>query len=381
MKENNWGKDKMQMKDFISLYRFNLKKMMGNWMTKLMFGIVVIGLFAGAFLYKEMNRTREIHLKVNNETELPLEAENVVYVLEHTSSNTKYMLEEEAEAYQDTLGISFRKMEEGYEILFDYTDANMITAYQKNSLVSIIETILMENSGISLPKIQIRDKNVLEDNHIENTVYYISIFVIYLFILLCGGIITGSVALEKTSKVSELLVYRVSPVKIIYSKVLSLFTLLIGIGVVAVFEVGVFNITGLMDVRGFIKNLQLGGIGAGSIGMILGILISGIAVYTILYIIVGMFIQSADQIQFAQFPVAAIALAAYAISILSRTTPDSWIARYSMYVPLFYPFVAPLRMIQKLCGTQEIVLSTVLLLLYLIMGNLLMSKLFRREAH
>lgn len=369
------------MNDFISLYRFNLKKMMRNWMTKLMFGIVVIGLLAGAFLYKEMNKTREIHLEINNETDIQLESELVVYILEHTTSNVRYKLDGNAEEYQDSLGIALRRTEEGYELIFDYKNGNIISTYQKNNLASFLETSILEAGGVNLPEIQIKDKNVVEENSMENTVYYISIFVIYLFILLCGGIITGSVALEKTSRVSELLVYRVTPSKIIYSKVMALFTLLIGIGMVAVSEVVIFNITGFMDVEGFIKTLQLGGIGIGSIGIILGIMLSGIAVYTILYIIVGMFIQSADQIQFAQFPVAAIALVAYVVSILSRTTPDSWVARSSMYVPLFYPFVAPLRIIGKLCSTQEIVISTVIILLFLAAGNILMSKLFRREAH
>lgn len=369
------------MKDLISLYRFNLKRMMGNWMTKLMFGIVVIGLLAGAFLYKEINKTSEVYLKINNETGFQLEAEQVSYVLEYAASNKKYIVDGNEDYYQDFLEITLSSREDGYDLECYYENVDVLSSYQKNSLLSFLEEVILEDEGKSVPDIQVKDISVVEENGTETIAYYVSIFVIYLFILLCGGIITGSVALEKISKVSELLIYRVSPAKIIYSKILALFTLLLSIGLVAGLEILLFHTTGLMDVGSFIENLQLSGISMSSIGVILGIMILGIAVYTILYIIVGMFIQSADQIQFAQFPVAAVALMSYVVSILSRSTPDSWIACSAMYVPLFYPFVAPLRVIGKLCSIEEIVISTGLLLLFLAVGNILMSKLFRREAY
>ncbi len=369
------------MRDFISLYMFNIRKMMGNWMTKIMFGIIVIGLLAGAFLYKDLNKIREINLKVINETKLPIKADLVADIFDYASNNMRYDVNNTNDKAEDTLVLTIFETDGGFSILFDYNNESTVSTYQKNCLISYIETSVMESSGIVIPNISIEDHSPAKENGVEMMVYYISIFVIYLFILLCGGIITGSVALERISKVSELLIYRVSPIKIIYSKVMALFTLLIGMGLVAICEVLVFQLIGFLDIGKFIKDLQISGIGIEYIGMIACISFSGIAVYTVLYIIVGMFIQSADQIQFAQFPIAAVALIAYVVSILSRATPDALFARISMYIPLFYPFVSPLRLIENLCSRQEVFISTIILLLFILAGNILMSKLFRLEAN
>jgi len=100
---------------------------------------------------------------------------------------------------------------------------------------------------------------------------------------------------------------------------------------------------------------------------------------TVLYILVGLRIESSEQIQYAQLPVAAIALAVFVVVTLTIRDPDSTIMRVFMYVPMCAPFAASVRLLDHLSSTNEMVLSASLTAAFIGASHLMLNRWFARE--
>lgn len=185
--------------------------------------------------------------------------------------------------------------------------------------------------------------------------------------------------MEKTSRVSELIIYRVSVLKLIYSKVLALYSIVIlmlaGVGI----EFSVAVATKWIDISIVKTLLETAGFGMKEIAIVVGIIIVGIMVYTVLYIFVGTMIKSADQIQFSQLPVAALVLIGFMITVLCRQNEDSLISRICTYIPTFSPFLAVTKLFHPGETGLEFLLMGICTIIYLIVGNYLIVKIYRRE--
>lgn len=238
-------------------------------------------------------------------------------------------------------------------------------------------SVEMQAEGIS--EAQIATGTIANTEMAEKIAFYIIVFTLYLFILLCGSIITSSVALERTSKVSEIITYRVSVLKLIYSKVLSLYTIILIILTIAAAEFFVavkIKYISLDIVWNILKAVNFGPQELALVGVIIMV---GIVAYTVLYICVGTLIKSAEQIQFSQLPVAAIVLIGYVITVLCRQNTDALLSKVCTYIPLFSPFLVVPKLFEKGSRLTEFVIIGVLTVIYLIIGNICAVKLYKKE--
>lgn len=379
---NYW--EVIAIKDFFTLFLFNYKKILNTWMTKIMIAIAVIGVFAAAMFFRQDNEKKDVLVNIKDNAGINVNVEDLKTLLSSNSTHYNYIITAsplEEKNYVNTIIMEFNKLNDSnIELKFDYDDRDLLSNEQKSLISKLLEMQIMSKKGIQIPQVVIKDTPIEPDEFLKNITYYIIIFIIYLFILLCGSILTSSVALEKTSKVTDLIVYRVSSIKIVYSKVLALYAILMQIILLAALEVFFLSIANIIHAKDIFYLLEAMGFGGKTMLFIGLISITGITIYTVLYIIVGLLIESAEQIQYSQLPVAAIALIAFIVSVLSRSTPNSLLTKIATYVPPFFPFVAPLRVLNHISSTSEIVFAFIIVVLYLILGNYAITRLFMKEA-
>lgn len=197
---------------------------------------------------------------------------------------------------------------------------------------------------------------------IYNVGYFV-LFITYFFTVFCGATITNSIANERISKVSDLLTYHVSPVKIVYAKMAALFTLLVEVAALIAIECIVFqgmDVIHLEKVAYFIKML---GIGFSEITVICIMSFVSIFIYMLLYAIVGVCITNQQQMQFAQLPVTIILIAAFVTSYVCLNNPDLAITKVMNYVPVVAPFIMGNGILNGTVSGGQLAAAAVLILL------------------
>ena len=364
------------MREFFALFKFNFRRMVNTWMIRILALVVMGGMLVGIICVHNMNQTKQIGIKLSGEQ---MNAEFIVELLNASSSNYEYSVFTDGLDYDGTVEMNTKTSDNGMSLGIVSEPKNVVTSAQMEILKSGIERYLLAVSGYDYPEVRVSQSTEDMMSFAEKIAFYIITFILYLFILLCGSIITSSVALEKTSRVSELIIYRVSVLKLIYSKVLALYSIVIlmlaGVGI----EFSVAVATKWIDISIVKTLLETAGFGMKEIAIVVGIIIVGIMVYTVLYIFVGTMIKSADQIQFSQLPVAALVLFGFMITVLCRQNEDSLISRICTYIPTFSPFLAVTKLFHPGETGLEFLLMGICTIIYLIVGNYLIVKIYRRE--
>lgn len=267
-------------------------------------------------------------------------------------------------------------------------DYRLNTNYTVESSISSVETIDNRTSSIQKEQSQkqsVGHSEVSEAKKIENTkednatsseiLSFIALFLTYGFTLLCGSTITNSVASEKISKVSDLIVYRVNPVNLVYGKILALFTI-IGMIICAV----MIEIWGLMRFNSSIKKSimdleKIVNISWQNVALILVICACAIIVYTLLYAVVGMFVHDQQQLQFAQLPVTVVLIITFVSTYFAILHPNTFISK----VGVFIPFISPFMFMDKvLNGFTQIELWGFVIteIMFLILCNFVITRIF-----
>lgn len=173
----------------------------------------------------------------------------------------------------------------------------------------------------------------------SRTVGYVVLFATYIFTLLCGNVITGSVALEATSRVRDLLVHRVSPRRLVFGKITALMLVVAQSVLIGLVSVGVLTAIGVVQwgaVRRLLGVLHLGAAELCTVGVCM---LVAMLIYTLLYAIVGILITDEAQLQFAQLPVSLVLLGSFIASFLGLSDPEGSIAHVAALIPTSAPFV------------------------------------------
>lgn len=365
------------MREFLALYSFNFKRMLSTWMMRLLIVLLLGGVLGGLIFLHETQSTSEIGVCFS--TNIDKTEREIILAGLNQSGERHYTQDSSAD-----MAVSVTLLDEDkpgmQRYLLTSDNSKFVSAQQREAVRQSLMTAALMQHISALPQITVESEEVQGIGAREEIIFYIVVFVLYVFILLCGSIITSSVALEKTSRVSDLLVYRLSPLQIIYSKILALYSILVLICLGAVLEVFVavqFHLVNLSFVTDLLRDV---GFDSQSTVYTVLIIALGIVVYTILYSIVGVLIKSAEQIQFSQLPVASVSLIAFILTVLCKETPDSLLCRVCLYIPTFSPFLFVLRLFsagrQK---TLEIVSIALITILFVVAGNIAIVRLYQKE--
>ena len=198
--------------------------------------------------------------------------------------------------------------------------------------------------------------------------YAVSI-IVFIFIMNYVSIISQEIAVEKGSRIMEIILSSVSPTAHFLGK-------LIGILLVILTQVVIY--IGLYFLISFVlrqlnlldsfEGLNIGELLHGSSNVvILGIVyaISGILIYTVLAGFLGSLVSKTEDVNKMITPIIFLALGGFYVGMFALNSTNNPLVRITSQIPLFTPFIMPFRVAAETVSSTEIVISIVVSVLFM----------------
>ncbi|MBM7097364.1 ABC transporter permease [Bacillus sp. H-16] len=201
------------------------------------------------------------------------------------------------------------------------------------------------------------------------------VVVIYFSVLAYGNMIAMEVATEKSSRVMEILVSSVSPVKQMFAKIF-------GIGLLGIVQYMLIILIGYLSMRGSME----------SDGMI-GDMFSGVPVVLMLYALVffllgylfyatisavlGSLVSRTEEVNIVITPLTLIVVVAFLISMFGLNAPESAIITVTSYIPFFTPMVMFLRVGMLQLPFWEIALGITVMVASIVLFAIIGARIYK----
>ncbi|MBO9610418.1 MAG: ABC transporter permease [Paenibacillaceae bacterium] len=170
---------------------------------------------------------------------------------------------------------------------------------------------------------------------------YALLFVLFMIITMYGNLIATEITAEKSSRVMEIVITSVSPLKQMFGKITGMF--LLGMLQVVFFVViGLINLAATKDKLDSI-GLDLGSIPVSLIVYFLVFFILGFFLYATLLAGIGSLVSRTEELGQAIMPVTMLSLVSFYISIYGLSNPTSSFITGASFVPFFTPMLMFLR--------------------------------------
>jgi len=206
---------------------------------------------------------------------------------------------------------------------------------------------------------------------------YVLVIVLFIGIMVSGQLIASEITAEKSSRVMEILVTSVSPLKQMFGKIFGMFIvgisqlLLLG-AVVLVNLMLPHNQSMLTDM-----NLDLGSVGFLLIFYALLFYLMGFFLYAAMFAAVGSIVSRTEDLGQAVMPVTFLSMIGYFIAIFGISAPDSSLITVTSFIPFFSPFIMFLRVGLTDPAVWEVWLSIGLLAATIFVMGWLAAKIYR----
>ncbi len=171
------------------------------------------------------------------------------------------------------------------------------------------------------------------------------LFTVYIFILACGSIITTSVALERTSRVSVMVFRHVNPLTVVMARLTALMVAVTGLLLGVAAEAGALAALHQLPLVGLARMLGLTSLSPAQWGVAAVCACGGVVLFAVLYAAVGLFVREPSQLQYAQFPVSFVLILVFVLSYVAVFNPGSPTAMVAALLPLSAPMVEPGRIV------------------------------------
>lgn len=173
---------------------------------------------------------------------------------------------------------------------------------------------------------------------------YVLMFLIYFAVIFYSSTIATEVATEKSSRVMEILISSVSPVKHLFAKVLGIGTLgllqmaLLGISAfIAIKTTSTDMVDGVFSIFGF-SNMQ-----AGTIIYAILFFLLGYFLYATLAALLGSLVSRTEDVQQMILPMTFLIVIAFILAASGLGNPEVAYLKYTSFIPFFAPLVMFLR--------------------------------------
>lgn len=173
---------------------------------------------------------------------------------------------------------------------------------------------------------------------------YVLMFLIYFAVILYSSMIATEVATEKSSRVMEILISSVSPVKHMFAKVL-------GIGSLGLLQLSLFGLAGFIALKtsssdmvdGFFSVFGFSNMNVGTIVYALVFFLLGYFLYATLAALLGSLVSRTEDVQQMIMPMTLLIVVAFMIAATGLGNPEMAYIKYASFVPFFAPLVMFLR--------------------------------------
>ncbi|WP_456271929.1 ABC transporter permease [Bacillus sp. AK031] len=201
-------------------------------------------------------------------------------------------------------------------------------------------------------------------------IVYVLLFFIYISVIVYSNMIAMEVATEKSSRVMEILISSVSPVKQMFAKILGIglvgltqLSFLLAIGYFALTSKGNSEIGGMMEFFGF-TDVPVGIIVYAVVFFLLGYFL-----YATLAALLGSLVSRIEDVQQMVMPMTFLVMIGFFIAFYGLASPDATFVSVASYIPFFTPMVMFLRVgMLNIAAWEPILGIAVLLLSILLLG-------------
>jgi len=192
---------------------------------------------------------------------------------------------------------------------------------------------------------------------------YVLLFVIYFAVIMYANMIAMEVATEKSSRVMEILISSVSPIKQMFAKI-------VGIGLLSLTQLAAFLLVGYYSFTrnmeslkdGFFGVYGFGSIPVGTIIYAVIFFILGYFLYATLAAFLGSLVSRIEDVQQMITPMTLLVVAGFMIAMFGLGKPDASFITVTSYIPFFTPMIMFLRVGMLSIPTWEAITGIVILI-------------------
>lgn len=280
-------------------------------------------------------------------------------LVEKTSESNEVLTEQVKEGEIDsflTVGLS-----NDNTITANYTSMSMMDFTMPTMIQDALQSIQTEMKATELSlsgeevqtlftPIQFEQKNVSpsakseEELNQARVLVYVLMFVIYFAVILYSSMIATEVATEKSSRVMEILISSVSPVKHMFAKVL-------GIGTLGLTQIVVYGIAGFIAFKtsatempgGMDSFFSVSDIEPMTLVYAVVFFILGYFLYATLAALLGSLVSRTEDVQQMIMPMTMLIVVAFILAASGLSNPELGYLQITSYIPFFAPLVMFLR--------------------------------------
>lgn len=184
-----------------------------------------------------------------------------------------------------------------------------------------------------------------EPNYLNVVIFYITVFVMFFIVINYASQIGTEIAMEKSSRVIEMIVSSVSPVNHLFAKILAI--ICVSLTQLFFFVVTIIAVIYLVDIGALISEFGLEA-NDRTVPMViysLIFLLLGLVLYLSVSALLGSFVSRMEDLQQALLPVTMMSLGGMYLGMFNLFDPGNLLVRITSYFPFFTPFVMPLRVL------------------------------------
>ncbi|HEB2437844.1 ABC transporter permease [Bacillus thuringiensis] len=231
---------------------------------------------------------------------------------------------------------------------------------------AVVKQQLSEEAVKSLTmNVQATKQNLNNEETSSFLLVYLLVAIMYLAITSYGNAIATAVASEKASRVMEVMVTKVSPVHMVFGKIL-------GVGLASLTQLFIFFFSMALYIKSGIFKVSDSFFGVNiDVNMITGehaayfllYFVLGYFVYAALFAVFGSMVSRPEELSGTTMPITLILMGSLVVELLVvLDNPEGLVSRVTSYVPFTAPISMVVRIINGSVGSLEIITSMVVLL-------------------
>lgn len=231
---------------------------------------------------------------------------------------------------------------------------------------AVVKQQLSEEAVKSLTmNVQATKQNLNNEETSSFLLVYLLVAIMYLAITSYGNAIATAVASEKASRVMEVMVTKVSPVHMVFGKIL-------GVGLASLTQLFIFFFSMALYIKSGIFKVSDSFFGVNiDVNMITGehaayfllYFVLGYFVYAALFAVFGSTVSRPEELSGTTMPITLILMGSLVVELLVvLDNPEGLVSRVTSYVPFTAPISMVVRIINGSVGSLEIITSMVVLL-------------------
>ncbi|MCQ6332241.1 MULTISPECIES: ABC transporter permease [Bacillus cereus group] len=245
---------------------------------------------------------------------------------------------------------------------------------------AVVKQQLSEEAVKSLTmNVQAKKQNLNNEETSSFLLVYLLVAIMYLAITSYGNAIATAVASEKASRVMEVMVTKVSPVHMVFGKIL-------GVGLASLTQLFIFFLSMALYIKSGIFKMSDSFFGVNiDVNMITGehaayfllYFVLGYFVYAALFAVFGSMVSRPEELSGTTMPITLILMGSLVVELLVvLDNPEGLVSRVTSYVPFTAPISMVVRIINGSVSGMEIATSILVLLSSINLISLFAAKVY-----